>query len=216
MPQEDSLLREVDDAVRHDRMLALWQRYRQPLFAAAIALVVATAGGSVWNGYQEKKAGESMQQFAIAQAQYDAGAYKDAADSFATTADIALKGELRDLAQLWEARALEAGGKKNAAVKRLEELATNPQGGDLVWRDLACLRLVGIDSSKTACLKDGASPLAGERDLVRAAVLWQDGKADEAAALLTKLANDPNANDSVRTRAQQYLSAVAVPATKRG
>lgn len=208
----DSLLREVDDDLRHDRMMALWRQYRKPLLAAVIALVVATAGASLWKNYQEKKFGDAMQEFAIAQKQYEAGNYKDAADDFATTADISINDNLRDQAHLWQARALEKDGRTAEAVKLLEQIATTPEGSDLIWRDLACIRLVGLDASKHACLNEGASPLSAERDLIRAATLWQDGKSDEAGKILHALANDANAPKPVRERAQNYLSAAASPA----
>ena len=209
MAEEDSLFREVDEAIRHDKLMAAWRKYRMPLLAASLALIVATAGGSMWSAYQQKRAGESMQQFSIAQEQYAAGDFNTAADSFGITADIALKGDLRDMAQLWEARALEKAGKEKAAIKQLVELAEKPAGDDLLWRDLACLRLAAIDSAKAAtCLDAGASPLDAERALVRASTLWEAGKADKAAALLQMLVSDADTNDSVRARAQQYLSAV--------
>lgn len=209
----DSLMREVDDAVRHDRMVALWQRYRLPLLAAALALVVATAGMGMWKRHQEQRAGEAMQQFAIAQAQFEAGDFATAADSFAMLGDLANAGELQDLALLWEGRALEQGGKRKQALARYTSLADKPRGGDPVWRDLACLRLAGLAAAKAApCLKAGASPLKGERDLLRAAQLWQDGKAAEAAKLLDALAADPKQDQAVRTRAQHYRSAVATDA----
>lgn len=214
MAENDSLLREVDEAVRHDRLMALWRQYRMPVLAASIALIVATAGASLWDGYREQRAGKAMAQMTHAQAQYDAKEYEVAAESFAATADLALSGELKDLAGLWQGRALARAGKNDDAVARFEEVANRPQGSDPIWRDLACLRLVGLDSNKAACLKSGASPLAAERDLVRAALLWQDGKTKEATALLTKLVNDPDTGEATRTRAQRYLSAVETHAAE--
>lgn len=207
----DSLMREVNDAVRHDRMVALWRQYRAPLLAAAIALVVATAGTGMWKNYQEKRAGEAMQQFTIAQQRYDAGEFARAADDFATTADMASRGELRDLAHLWQGRALAQNDKMEKAVAVFEQVATQPEGKDLVWRDLACLHLVGIDSGKAECLKAGASPLAGERELVRASLLWKAGKSDDATSLLTRIANTPTYSEKLRNRARDYLSITGSP-----
>lgn len=212
MAEEDTLLREVDDMLRHDRMVALWKQYRTPVLASALALIVATAGGTLWSGYQDKRAGQAMQQFAIAQDQFNSEAYAEAADSFATTADVALKPELRDLAHLWQGRALDKAGKADKAVPLFEQVATNPEGSDAIWSDLACLRLVALAPKKNTCLSAGASPLAGERDLVRAATLWQEGKTEEAAKILTALSTDAKQSEAVRTRAQHYLSAVAAPA----
>lgn len=207
--QDESIFREVNEAIRHDRMMALWQTYRVPLLAFVAVLVLATAAGNVWSGYQSKRAGESMQQLLIAQEQYQAGDYKTAADSFGIAADVALKGELRDLAELWESRALEQAGKPKAALVQLERVANAPEGKDLIWRDLACLRLASLAVDKAqSCLEAGPSPLADERSLVRASLLWEKGENAKAAALLKMLVGNPESSEAVRARAQHYLSAV--------
>lgn len=213
-PQDDSLLRDVEDAIRHDRMMALWRTYRGPLFAAAAALVVATAGSALWKTYEKNRAGEAMQQFTIAQQRYEAGDFKAAADDFATTAEIGMGGALRDLAHLWQGRALIADGRTQEAVTVLEQVATAPEGDDAIWSDLACLHLVGIAPTKTDCLKAGDSPLAGERALVRAASLWQQGKMEEAAALLDSIAANASYSESLRSRARDYRSVTATPPSK--
>jgi hypothetical protein len=206
---DDSLIREVNDAVRHDQMVALWKQYRTPLFAIAAALVLATAGSSIWSNYRDSRGAEAMQAMSSAQALLVAGSYAPAAEAFAKAGDDALTGESRDLAHLWQARALQAANEEGKAIAVLEKLATKPEGKDPIWSDMACLRLVGLDATKTTCLNGGESPLANERQLVRAANLWQAGKDAEAAEILRKLAHSVDTPEPVRNRANHYLSVAA-------
>lgn len=207
---DDGLIREIDDAVRHDRLLALWQRHRKPLLLAVAALLVATTAAALWTQYKDKRAGEALQQFVQARAHYDAGAYAAAADGFAATAKAALSGNMQDMAGLWQARAYAKAGDDAQAMTHLVQLADNPKGTDLIWRDLACLRLASRDAAKAGgCLAAAASPLEGERALVRAALLWQTGEHAQAAALLGRWATDAEASPAVREQAQRALTVVA-------
>jgi hypothetical protein len=205
---DDSLLREVNDAVRHDQMVALWRQYRMPLLCAAIALIVATAGSSAWHSYKEKQGSIAMGELDKAQTLYGRGQFKEAATAFAAMADHAMDRNLKDMGHLWQARALQSSGDKEGAVKILLDVANRPAGSDAIWPDLACLRLAGLDESKANCLGNGKSPLKAERDIARAAQLWHEGKSKEAAKLLQTLADDPNTAENVRARAQHYLTVV--------
>lgn len=212
--EDHSLFREIDDAVRHDRMLELWKQYRAPLLAAAIALVVGTAGAGIWRNYQDKQAGLNMQQLSRAQAAYQARKYDDATEKFAALSKNASTPEARDMALLWQARAELKAEKNDAAIATLTTLAEKPQGKDLLWRDLACLRLVGLKPEQNSCLRAGTSPLSTERNFIRAANLWQEGKADAAAKELKALSTDPDASSAQRERAAHYLSVVAADVQK--
>jgi hypothetical protein len=214
MATDDSLLREVDDAVRHDRMVALWKKYRTPVLAFAVALVVATGGSSFYREYQQKQAGINMAQLVSAQSDYNASKFADAATKFEKLATNGKRANVRDLARLWQARALEKSGNTEAALKPLAKLAEHPESNDLIWRDLACLRLASLDAKNHTCLGADNSPLASERRLAKAADLWQQGKNDDAAKLLASLAADSSAPESVRQRAAQYQSAVQTDAAK--
>lgn len=212
MPPEpnDSLLREVEDALRYDRLMNLWRQYRAPFFAAVIALIVATAGGSLWREYRESRATDTLGALASAHRFYEQGRYDAAAKGFAQAEEEAFTGEARDLARLWQGRALEQGGESEKAVDTYASLADKPQGGDLIWRDLACLHLAGIAGERAAdCLKAGGSPLQHERALIEAARLWQAGDAKAADAKLAALAEDANAAEPLRRRAREYRTALA-------
>src|SRR3569832_381254 len=140
----DLLLNEIDEALRHDRMVALWHEWRKPLFYGAIALILGTAGASVWRDHREKVGQAAMETLTDGRSAYSKGDFAGAAASFHTVAGEN-GGALNDIARLWEGRALLAGGKKDEAVVVFAGLVAKPEGSDLLWRDLACLRLAGID-----------------------------------------------------------------------
>ena len=56
----DSLLREVDEDMRQERMRAMWRRYRVPLLSIVVLLVVVTAGMSLWRDHKSAQAGAAM------------------------------------------------------------------------------------------------------------------------------------------------------------
>ncbi len=209
----DPLFREVDEAVQRDRLHALWNEYRRPIIAAVIAMIGFSIGMSQWHTYQEQKAGRAMEQFSAAQDLYAQEKYMDAANDFAALATQPATPEIADMAHLWQARALIAAKKEAEAIALLVALAEHPQSTKLVWRDLACLRLVTLDASKNTCLDaDANSPLATQRKLVQVAHLWESQKSDEARSILEALIADPNTPQSTRISAQNFLSVLPAPA----
>ena len=51
----EAFIREVDEDLRHDRLTAFWRRYGTLVIAAAVAVVVATAGWSGWRYLDERR-----------------------------------------------------------------------------------------------------------------------------------------------------------------
>ena len=157
---------------------------------------------------QEKKAGEAMQRLDAAIITLQRGEAELAAKHFAHLAENS-SGELKDISRLWQARALAEGRNAEAAVKTLHALAENPAGDELVWRDLACLRLMAAgEESPKSCTGTGDSPLKSQRLEWHASQLWQQGEAKEARALLDKIAADETAPKAQRERARHLRRAI--------
>ncbi len=210
---EDNLVREVDEAIRQDQMMALWRYYRKPLIAAAAALIIATTGSVIWQRYEEQRAGVTMHAMLRAHAAFEDGNYGRAVEGFETAEEEASTAAARDLAQLWQARALEEAGRTEEAIAVLQPLANRPAGDDLLWRDLACLRLVALDEARNDCLQAGESPLAAERRQWLAAHYTQQGEVEKARTTLTRLSRDAAASDAVRRQAADMLATLP-PATE--
>lgn len=201
----DSLLREVDEDMRQERMRQMWRRYRTPLLFIVMTLIVITAGASLWRDHQSKKAGAAMARLDAAISQLDRGLADQALTGFKTLAAES-DGELRDISLLWQARAEAQSNKAEDAVKTLTTLAERPSGRDLVWRDLACLRLLSANATTPhACSSTSASPLKSQRMEWHAALFWQNGKYDEARTLLKTIIDDENTPSTQRERAKRLM-----------
>lgn len=200
MAENDTLIREVNDALREERLTQFWRYVRLPIFYAALALILVTAGSSVWKQYQQSQAEEVTMGFAKAQEHYRAGHYKKAANAFEQTAQSS-RGELADIARLWQARALLAQDKTKDAMRALQTLALAPEGQDFMWRDLACLQLAGLaKSTPKTCAGEMDSPLRPLLAQYHAAALWRSGKDKAAREVLAGLGKDKGLSPSLRAQ----------------
>ncbi len=208
----DEVMREIDQDVRREKMQRLWKQYRKPLIGVVILLVIITAGSSIYGDYKSKKAGEAMFALDSAIQKLQQGNAKQAATDFAALADDG-NGELRDIARLWQARAQAMSDNAKGALATLNDVASKPAGSDLIWRDMACLRLLAANAdAPKACASTSDSPLRAQRLEWRAALLWEQGKTEEASVLLRSIADDEATPDSQRERARRLLRALPAKA----
>lgn len=208
----DNVLREIDQDLRHEKMRQLWRRFRVLILSIAALLVVITAGSSIYADYESKKAGDAMVALDAAIEQLQNGQAAEAATHFDALASES-SGELRDMALLWQARAQAQANEAEAAVATLTTLATKPAGTDLVWRDMACLRLMAANADVPAtCTSTATSPLKSQRLEWHAALLWQQGKTDEAQVLLRTIVDDETTPPEQRDRARRLMRALPAKA----
>ncbi len=203
------VFREVDEAVREDRARALWRRHGVLIVAAAIALVLGTAGYVFWQNYS---AGQRQVQTvdlaaALALAREDSAA---GAQALLAVADEAGGGRAM-LARLYRAAFLAEAGDRGGAVATYRGVAADgsvPQ----VWRDLALLMAVlhDLDTDDPAILAAELAPLAEPDNPWRFSaqelsglLALRDGDRERARALFTRLADDPAAPAAVRDRAAE-------------
>lgn len=204
----DEVMREIDADLRRERMRALWRKYRAVILTTVVLLVIITAGSSIYGDYQSRKAGEAMVALDAAITKLQGGETTQAAEDFAALAEKS-SGELRDIAHLWQARAQAQSDNANGAIETLNDVAANPAGSDLIWRDMACLRLLAAGAdAPDACNASTNSPLKAQRLEWRAAALWEQGKTDEARTLLKTVADDQYAAPAQRERATHLLRAL--------
>ena len=200
----DQLLDEVDADIRAERLQQLWLKYRFKLMFTVVAIIVATAGSTIWENYQQKRGGEVLLELATAQTLFEQGKFTEAAAGFETAAAHA-GGDVLSMAQVWQARALVASGKKDKAIPLLQTASTRSAG---LWSDLACLRLASLamDAAKDCLADKKDSPLANQRNEWRAANLWATGQKDEAIALLEQLQSSPDTSDATRATTAEWLA----------
>ena len=208
----DNVLREIDEDLRNEKLRQFWRRFRVPILTSVALLVLITAGSSIYEDYRSKKAGEAMVELDAAIQQLQDGQPSEAAGSFAKLAKES-NGELHDMALLWKARSEAQAKQADAAVRTLSELAGKPAGKDLVWRDMACLRLMAANAdAPKSCASSTSSPLKSQRLEWHAALLWQQGKAGEARVLLRAIVDDEMTPPSQRERAQRLMRALPAKA----
>ena len=208
----DQMIRDVDDALRADKMHQWWQQNKRAVIAFCVALILGTAANSVWQRQREAKGGHMLAMLSENQQLLASDKAQQAADGFKAIAAEA-SGEFKDLALVWESRALLASGKKDEAVEPLKEAVSDTSSG--LWADIACLRLAGLDANAAApCLSSkNTSPLASTRAEWAAANQWAAGDTNGAISAIQKqLANKDLTTDS-RERLTQWL---AVMQTEKG
>ncbi|TNB47573.1 tetratricopeptide repeat protein [Martelella lutilitoris] len=162
--QDDSFIREVNEELRSDRMKDAWRRFGRYLIAAAVLLVVGTAG---WRGYeywQAREAAQSGDVFLTALNQIEAGDL-DAAEKTLAELESEGHGSYPVLAELRSATLLSEAGDTAAAV--------------------SAFSTIGKDRSVPEAIRDAAKLRAGW-------LLVDTGTYEQVSAEVEELANDGN------------------------
>ena len=136
--QDDSFIREVNEELRSDRMKDAWRRYGKVLIAAAVILVVGTAG---WRGYeywQSREAAQSGDVFLTALNEIEAGNLDAAKNTLAELEDSG-HGSYPVLARLRAATLLSEAGDTAAAISAFSSIGKDRSVPEAI-RDAAKLR----------------------------------------------------------------------------
>ncbi|HMG49529.1 MAG TPA: tetratricopeptide repeat protein [Inquilinus sp.] len=206
------IFREVDEALREDRVKAIWRRYGTLIIAGAVAVVAATGAYVGWRSYSQSQAESQTRALVQAQAQAVADPKNAVAAYAAVAADS--NADHAALARLLEARADLDAGKRDAAGDLYQQIAGD-SGVNPAIRDLAKLYSVmaRLDDGDPATLAGELAPLAADTSPWRFLAREQQGllalrQADPAKAreIFGALSKDPAAPPGVRARADQLLS----------
>ncbi|MDX8479972.1 tetratricopeptide repeat protein [Mesorhizobium sp. VK24D] len=206
---DDSFIREVNEEMRRAQAQALWDRFGPALLAAAILIVVATAGMVGYRYWDETRANRSGDAFSQA--------LKLANDGKNDEAIAALDQLEKDgygayplLARMRAATVKADKGDVDAAVKDFDEVAADsaiPAG----IRDMARLRaaLLLVDhgsfadvSSRVEALTADTNPLRHSAREALGLAAWKEGKSADALKLFDQIASDEGAPRNSRQRAQ--------------
>lgn len=220
-PSGDAFLREVDDALREDKVFTALQRYGKPVAALIFAGLLGLAGWLWYENHTKATAGQQGEELTKAIDLLEARNLGGAATGLAP---IAKDGHdaYRGTAKLVEAGILSEQGKTDQAAAAFAAIAADTDTPK-VYRDLAAIREVAITFDKigpdqvVARLKPLAVPgnawFANAGELVGVAYLKQ-GKNDLAGALFGQIAKDKSAPDSLRRRARQMAGLLGVDAVE--
>jgi hypothetical protein len=214
----DEFIREVDDAVRQEQWLKLWQQYGSYIVAAALALVIGSAAAVGWRSWQENQRLDDARRYAAAQQLLRDDKPAEAAEAFAALAEDARSG-YRLLARLRAAEARARAGDPAAATAALEQLATNDDT-DPVYRSLGELLATQRDftDAQPKALLAQLEPLVGIDDPwrysaleLRALAQMQSGDSTAARQTLDDLLADPLTPPHLAQRAAELLAYLGGP-----
>lgn len=222
-PQPDeSFLREVDEAVRQDRLLGFWQGYGKIIIGSVIGALALFAGYLVWHDSRREAAGEVAQD---AQKVLTAVAQKSAPDAKAVAAiSAATQPGYHATALLAKAAiAAQKGDLKGAAMLygaiAADEKLAQP------YRDLGLVRQVTLnfDHMKPQAVVDTLKPLAveggpwfGSAGEMTAIAYMKMRKPALAGPIFAAIAKDATAPASVRSRAGQMAALLGIDAGTSG
>lgn len=208
------IFQEVDEDLRRERALKLWQKYGSYVIGAAVLLVAGTAAFVGWRDYDRRQAEAGAAQYIAAVDQTRAGA---------ETAAPALASVTRD------------GRDGYAVLARLQEAALKSRAGDAAGA-AAIYRGIADDGGVERELRDAAAVLAAlsvadasdaaqvERQVAAVAtptspwrhLAWEvaalaaakAGNLEQARSFYTRIADDPAALAGLRARAAEMLAAL--------
>lgn len=209
------VFREVDEEVRKDQALSLWNRYGRFLIGGVIAVVVVTAAWQAWSTWSLNQRRADAGQFLDGLGLVARDRPGEAIGIFAQLGADAGAG-YRALAQLQHGASLVAAGDSAAGVAAFDAMAADG-GLDRTLRDLARLLAAQalVDTADAATLERRLSPLLAEsnpwrfsaRELSGLAAV-RHGDLEAAARWFAQLADDPATPQGMRGRAAEMLAAI--------
>lgn len=223
----DEFLEEVENDIRQERWMGLWQKYGK-MATTALTVAVAIAGAYMaWQSYDYHQREKSADRFLHAQDLIAQGENMQALTDFAALAKDS-KAIYPILAQFNQAALLGQDGPQKdiaAAGQLYEDLAKNTKI-DAAWRGLATLFHVTLLADhtpleQTQSLLDQLKPLLNKENPwfalaseIQGALLYRLGDIPGATSIFVQLAKDKNTPEGVMVRAQlmtQVLSGDGLP-----
>jgi hypothetical protein len=202
------IIREVDEELRHERYMRLWDRYGLYLIAAALIVVVGVGGWRAYEWYSAREAAKSGARFEAAMQLSADGKRAEAEAAFNELARDATSG-YRVLARFRAASAVAKADTK-AGVEAFDAIAAD-SSLEAAMRDMARLHAgyLLVDTVPVAEIKSRMEPLAGTtapfrhsaNELIGLAH-YRAGETESAAKIFTAILADAETPPSLRQRAQ--------------
>ena len=209
------IFREIDEELRRDNLLKLWQRYGKYVIAAAIVAILIAGAVVAWRSHQEAERQAQAKRYSEAVGLARAGKNAEAAKLFGALATEG--GGYGTLAGFEEAELLARSGDRKAAIAVYDRLAASA-GLDPEMRDLAQLLSVthAFPDMDPKAAVERLQPLtqngnpwrASALDLTAAAKLKAGDRAG-ALAIYKSLADDLTAPQGLRARAAELAAALS-------
>jgi hypothetical protein len=214
--ERDSLLREVDEELRRERMEKLWQKYGHIIMGVALLIPVAVFGYQWLEGRRISAANEAGAKFESAMLLAEQDKAEEALKAFEDLTKSGPKG-YASLAKLHVAGALAKTGKDAEALAAYEALA-NETGIDPLLKNFAQLQAAGLRMGQADFteMQNRLTPLTGDaspfkisaRELLGFAA-YKAGNTQEARKLLEPLLIDPGATRAIQERIKIVMADIA-------
>jgi hypothetical protein len=198
----NELFREIEDDIRRERLDKLWQKFGKMMVYASIAAVVLTIIIVIIQSNREELAKEKTSQFIRGIDRINVEDFKGAISIFEELAGDT-SSPYAGLAMLQKAKAQQALGDKEGAVKTYQALAAR----DAELGGLAKLLLPSKDSKLVE--PDKASPFYRSQQEWLGWQLLDQGKKDKAVEIFWSLREDAQAPMQLRERMHEVLQHIA-------
>jgi len=205
---DDSFIREVNEEIRQERARLIWERFGPIAIAAAVLVVLGTAGFVGYEYWTQKQASRSGDAFLQALTLANSGKPDDALAALKTL-EADGYGAYPTLARMRAATVLADKGDFDGAVKAFDEVAADTSTPQ-VLRDMARLRAgyILVDHGSYADVAKRVEDLSADTNALRSSArevlglaAWKEGKAADALKLFDQIASDDGAPRNARERA---------------
>jgi hypothetical protein len=127
---DDSIFREVDEAVRQDKLKSLWDKYGLWVVAGAVLIIASVSGYKFWVYWTTEQAKIAGARFVGGITHIEDGKTSEALDVFKSLADEGPRG-YQILSRFQLAALYAKDGKKDEAIKIYDDLAFQSGIGDV-------------------------------------------------------------------------------------
>jgi hypothetical protein len=209
------IFREIDEELRRDNLLKLWQRHGKYIIAGAVVIFAAAGGFAAWRQHLDTERKAVSTRYFGALSAIGAGKNADAQKMFADLAQTG--GGYALLARFEEAGLMAKTGDKAGAIGIYDSIAKS-SGVDAEFRDLATLTsaMLGLPDADPKTLIAQIAPLTESGKPWRASALELTAAADLKAGdkpgalkIYKQLADDLSAPEGLRSRAAELAAALA-------
>lgn len=210
----DTFAREIDEELRREQLLKLWQAYGTYIIVGVAAIILGVGGWKFYESRTTAAAQAAGSRFSVAVRETPKADAKP--DAPTTLDDIANRGPngYATLARLRLAAADKQAGKTKEALAKYEAIAKD-RGTDPILADYARLQaaVLTFDSEPWTSVQNRLTPLAAEsntwrysaRELLGLAAM-KAGKPQEARQEFEKLLTDRNVPPSISERARLMMA----------
>lgn len=214
--QRDVLAREVDEELRREQLLKIWERYGTYIIAVAVLIVVGVGGIKFYQHRSALRAEAAGANFVTAAREMAAGKNEEARKQLETVSTTG-PGGYAALARLRLAAADAAAGKNAEAIAEFEAVS-KISGVDPLLKDYAQLQAatLRLDTANWTDMQNRLNDLASEqnpwrfsaRELLGMAA-FKAGRTEEARAEFQRLLTDRSTPQGISGRARIMLGVIA-------